>query len=153
MGLGVSASVAILFTAVILSSIVLYETLENSMDEMKDAERFERESYEKKLRSEIDIISLEDLGGGRYLVSVENTGDFQLELRRGEKFRFELLVDGFLVTENVQNDTIRVENNPGTGVLNPTEEMSFVLEGHSLRSGDIVKIAFYETCYDYSTYE
>ena len=153
MGLGVSASVDVLFTAVILSSIVLYETLENSMDEMKDAERFEMEAYKKQLHSEIEIVSLENLGGGRYLVFVKNTGDSQLELRRGENVRFELLVGGFLVTENVRSDSIRVDNKPGTGILNPTEEMNFVLAGHSLRSGDILKIVFYEKCCDYFIYE
>lgn len=153
MGLGVSASVAILFTAVILSSIVLYETLDNSMDEMKDAERFEMETHEKQLHSEVEIVSLEILGGGRSLVYVKNTGHSQLELRRGENVRFELLVGGFLVTENVRSDSIRVDNNPGTGILNPTEEMNFVLEEHSLRSGDVVKITFYEKCCDYFIYE
>jgi len=153
MGLSISASVAVLFTAVILSSIVLYETVENSMDEMQDAERFEMTAYQQQLHSEVVIVSLEQITDESILVTVKNTGDSQLVVKQEGMARFEVLINGYLLTHHVPGDTIRIENSRTTDILNPTEEMSFVVEEHSPRSGDELKIVFYEKCVDYAVFE
>jgi len=153
MGLSVSASVVILFTAVVISSITLYSTIENAVDQMRDAQRFEREKEKKNIHSEIEILSVEKVGEMRTKITLKNTGRCQLEIRHGERTYFEILVNGYLFTEKVVLWSVVVENRTGTSVFNPTEEMSFELENYEPSSGDVIKIIFYEKCMDYFIYK
>lgn len=152
MGLSVSASVAVLFTAVILSTIVLYGTIENSLDQFHRARDYQWEFEETRLHARVEIVSIEELGGGDHLVTVENTGDVQLRARDGEGPAFEFLVGGYLSTSKVDNSSIRVEGRATTSIFNPDEEMSFVLRQTQVEEGEELKIVFYEPCFDYYTY-
>jgi len=153
MGLSVSASVAILFTALVISAVVLYGTIENALDDLQDAGEYESQNEQRQARSQVEFVSVDELAERSFLLTVRNTGDTQMRIRQGDIPLFEVLINGYLVTENISGETIRVEGSSTTTIFNPTEEMSFVVEGHKLTTGDVVKILFYEACTDYEVYE
>lgn len=136
MGFSVVIASAILFSAALIFSAVIYDSLDNSLQELRESEEERHDMNIEKLNTRISIIDV-TVENNEVRIEASNTGNTIIILEKDDLFLLDVLVNGSLTSDRITGYMVE---NSGSTFWGPGEDIIIYLRFVKMGDGTSISL-------------